>query len=373
MKRVCHITSAHGRYDTRIFQKECKSLAKEGYEVYLLVNDEKKSEEKEKVRIISTGFLPKNRLERFFKSHRKIMKMALKIDADIYHFHDPDLLFLGLRLKKKGKIVIFDSHENVREDIKDKEYMSQFVRRIVAGLYSIYEGYILKYLDAVIGVDPQQMILLNRIGNNATLITNYPELIKVNQEKENDKKGICFAGGINAYWSHKEILDILDKVNVQYRLCGSVEDSYIEDLKKHRNWKYVDYKGLINHEDILGFLESSIAGMALSKKLHNSSPKGTLGNTKIFEYMRAGIPVILTDFPLWKKIIKKYNCGIAVDINNEEEIINAIQFVCNNSREAIMMGENGRKAHLEVFNWETQIPALMNLYKKLEMKKEQES
>ena len=71
MKRICHITSAHGRYDTRIFQKECRSLAKEGYEVYLLVNDKNKNEVIEKVKIISTGYLPKSRLERFFVSHRK--------------------------------------------------------------------------------------------------------------------------------------------------------------------------------------------------------------------------------------------------------------------------------------------------------------
>ena len=366
MKRICHITSAHGRYDTRIFQKECRSLAKEGYEVYLLVNDKNKNEVIEKVKIISTGYLPKSRLERFFVSHRKLLKKALRINADIYHFHDPDLLPLGLKLKKRQKAVIFDSHENVREDIKDKEYISKAIRGIVSRVYSIYEGHVLKYLDAVIGVDPQQMVLLNKIGNNATMITNYPELLNESQKKNAEKKGICFAGGINAFWSHEKILNILEKANVDYKLCGTAQDSYLASLKKHRNWKYVSYKGFVKHEDVLGILESSIAGMALLKKIHNLGQDGTLGNTKIFEYMRAGIPVILTDFPLWRKIVDTYYCGIPVDINNEKEITDAVIFLCNNPEKAEKMGENGRRAFLEVYNWETQVPVLINLYKKLE-------
>lgn len=82
--------------------------------------------------------------------------------------------------------------------------------------------------------------------------------------------------------------------------------------------------------------------------------------------MRAGIPVILTDFPLWRKIVDTYYCGIPVDINNEKEITDAVIFLCNNPEKAEKMGENGRRAFLEVYNWETQVPVLINLYKKLE-------
>ncbi|MCI8779905.1 MAG: glycosyltransferase family 4 protein [Lachnospiraceae bacterium] len=365
MKRVCHVTSAHRRYDTRIFQKECRTLAKEGYEVYLLVNDGNGSEVREQVKIISTGFWAQNRKDRFFKSHKKLLEKALEINADIYHFHDPDLLFWGLRLKKKGKTVIFDSHEIVREDIMDKAYIPKVMRFLISKVYSVCEEYVLKSIDAVIGVDPYQMRLLNKIGNNATMITNYPECIEV-EDREITKNGICFAGAICSLWSHEKILNILDKTDVKYRLCGVAEDLYLENLKKHRNWKYVDYKGVMDHEDVLGFLEESIAGMALLGRIHNLGPEGTLGNTKIFEYMRAGIPIIATDFPLWKRIINKYKCGICVDLDKEEEIIEAIHFICNNPVEARKMGENGRQAYMEKFNWDTQIPALVGLYKKLE-------
>lgn len=360
------MTSAHKRYDTRIFQKECRSLSERGYEVYLIVNDEKKNEIIDKVNIISTETLIKNRYERFFKSHKLLWKKMQEIDAELYHFHDPDLLPMALKMKKQGKKVIFDSHENVRENIKDKEYIPKVMRKIISAIYSVYENNILKKIDAVIGVTPEQMILLERIGNNATMITNYPEI--VNNVKENQggtREGICFAGGISPMWLHETILDAIEGTNIKYKLCGPVEKKYLEKLEKHKAWKQVEYLGMIKHEEVIKVLNSSIAGIALLKYLNSTGKIGTLGNTKIFEYMRAGIPLIATDFVLWKDIIEKYNCGICVNIENNIEIKKAIKFMIENPIEAQKMGQNGRKIFLSQYNWKTQVEKLFRLYSKI--------
>lgn len=365
MEKICHMTSVHKRDDTRIFHKECKTLAKEGYDVYLLVNDTESAEEIDGVKIITTNLFPKSRWERFFKSHKKLFKKALEVDADIYHFHDPDLLFMGLKLKKKGKRVIFDSHENVREDIKDKTYIPKMLRNLISRIYSLIEEYVLKRIDAVIGVDPEQMVLLKRIGHNATMVSNFPTLLESEDEKSNEKSGICFAGGIVPQWSHEMILNVLDKVGVVYKMCGPVDADYLEKLERHPNWKNVEYLGRINHEEVLGFLKNSVIGMALLKPMNNMGKDGTLGCNKIFEYMRAGIPLIATNFPLWKNIIDEYECGICVDINSEEEVTKAIQYLIQNAGVAEKMGENGKKAFLEKYNWETQALSLKELYKRL--------
>ena len=115
MTKVCHMTSVHPPEDVRIFHKECVSLAEAGYEVYLVERGE--SCEKNGVHIIGLGDLPKNRLKRMTEGAKKVYEKALELDCDIYHFHDPELLPYGLKLKKKGKKVIFDSHENTLEQI----------------------------------------------------------------------------------------------------------------------------------------------------------------------------------------------------------------------------------------------------------------
>lgn len=371
LKKVCHVTSAHKRYDTRIFYKECTSLVNAGYEVYLVINDDLENEEKNGVKIVSTGFVARNRGERFTKGRKKLLEKILEINADIYHLHDPDLLLIALKLKKRGKCVIFDSHEIVRNDIKDKEYIPIFFRAGIAKMYAIFEDYILKRIDSVIGVTPLAIRVLGKSGNNVTMITNFPKTIvegKNSPEVECwREKQLCFAGGINNFWSHEKIIDVLDKVDVKYCICGTAEKEYIEKIQKHKNWKYVNYIGSINHEDVLPFLENSMAGIALLRPICGIGKEGTLGNTKIFEYMRAGIPIIATDFSIWREIIvEKSQCGFCINLEKKDELIEAIQYIASHPIEAKKMGENGKKAFLTEYNWETQVPILVGLYRKLE-------
>ena len=103
---ITHLTSVHPRYDTRIFLKECTSLAKK-YQVNLVVADGKGDEVKNGVSLYDVG-KESGRLNRILKTPKKILKKAIDLDSDIYHLHDPELVFIGLELKKIGKIVIFD-------------------------------------------------------------------------------------------------------------------------------------------------------------------------------------------------------------------------------------------------------------------------
>ena len=118
--KVCHVTSAHKRYDGRIYRKQCVTLAKEGYEVILLCIDEQENEIKDGVRIISINKKFKNRYHRIISAKKILKKHCVKIDADIYQFHDPELESLAYYMKKLGKKVIFDSHEDYVASIDDK-------------------------------------------------------------------------------------------------------------------------------------------------------------------------------------------------------------------------------------------------------------
>ncbi len=368
MKRVCHITSAHGRYDTRIFQKECKSLAKEGYEVYLLVNDEEKSEEKEKVKIISTGFLPKNRFQRFFKSKKKMLKIALQINAEVYQFHDPDLIGFALQLKKRIPQVkiIFDSHEDVPAQMLNKEWIPVLFRKFLSNSFEIYQKRSLKKFDYLIGVTPHLVRKLKRININTKMITNYPLISQENtiNRKNMSNNVICFAGGIEKQWNHQKILSALSKIEAKYILCGDGDKNYLEQLKTNPEWNKVTYLGKVPFQDVKKVYEKSSIGIAILSYSPNTNYKeGSLGNTKIFEYMQMGLPVICTDFTLWKEIIEKNKCGICVAPKDSKAIGKAIRFLINNPDRRRKMGENGKNLVYSKLNWNNESVILSNMYR----------
>lgn len=360
-KKICHVTSVHSRYDIRIFQKECRSLARNGYEVYLIVNDDKENEVIDGVQIISTGYFPPNRICRFLFSRGKIKKKMKGIDAEVYHFHDPDLLPLANALTRKNKKVIFDSHENVPEQIQDKEWLPKYARKMISIVYSQYEKYSLKKYTAVISVTPHIVERLKKYNKNTIMLTNFP-ILKNEITDRSPKRKICFAGGIDAQWNHDKILEAIVKIkDVTYVLAGSGSREYLGYLKSFKGWEDVEYHGRIPFEKVRSLYSECLLGVALnySKQVKG---QGTLGNTKLFEYMEAGLPIICTDYTLWKEIMTKNQCGIAVNPLDVPQITEAIRYFLDNPEIAMKMGENGRLAAEREYNWSTQEEKLIALY-----------
>ena len=121
MIKVCHISSAHPPFDVRIFHKECVSLAQAGFDVSLVITHDKH----ETVQGVKMIPLPptKGRIHRMVIKTYFAFYRALKTKSKIYHFHDPELIILGLMLKVKGKKVIYDIHENNSASILSKPYI----------------------------------------------------------------------------------------------------------------------------------------------------------------------------------------------------------------------------------------------------------
>ena len=365
MTRICHVTSAHTRYDIRIFEKECCSLAKKGYECYLLVNDNNGDENKNGVKIVSTGLEVHSRKERFLKSHKLLLDKMNMINAEIYHFHDPDLLSLAVKMKKKGKKVIFDFHENVAKQIKDKEWIPKIIRSVISVLYSKYEAHFAKKFDYLITVSPNIVDELKRENSKIEMITNFPIVEEQYSEPEFKEHNICFAGGISEQWCHDIILESISEIDdCKYILAGGTSDAYLDLLKKSNGWNKVEYLGRIPFEDVEKIYIRSIAGMALniSSQVGN---EGTLGNTKLFEYMSAGIAVICSNNVMWKRIIEENDCGIAVDPTDVNAISDAVKYLLCNIDRAKEMGINGRKAAISKYNWANEEKKLYRLYEKL--------
>lgn len=363
--KICHITSVHRAEDVRIFHKECASLARAEYEVYLVQQGE--SYESKGVHIVGLGKQPAERLKRMTTYSAKAYKTAVALNCDIYHIHDPELLPYARKLKRLKKKVIYDVHESVVEDITSKEWLPKCLRVPMAKIYEMFEKRICSGLDAIISVTPHLCRKYHGMNEHTYMVTNYPIVQPLANEKRIDGQ-ICFAGGIDRLWNHERIIDTISHIGgCKYLLMGKVySEDYLEKLKKSPGWKQVVYLGLINHEEVYSRLCQSSIGVAL---LHvgadTNCKEGTLGNTKLFEEMMAGLPVICTDFDLWKDIVEKYECGICIDPNDAERLEQAIDYLMNNPEIAHKMGAGARTAIEREYNWDTQEKVLLGLYKEI--------
>lgn len=362
--KVCHVTSAHDSNDVRIFHKECVSLAKAGYDTFLVAAGD--SREEKGVHVVGLGPAPVSRRERMTKFASTVYERALEIDAEIYHLHDPELIPYGIKLKKHGKKVIFDSHENTLEQMEDKNWIPKPCRKLVSFAYKHYASSAFAKFDALISVTPHIVRQLEKINSRVCMVTNYPMLnvAERTDSKTPDELTLCFTGGIDRQWSHEVIINALHNFeNVGYVLCGRAEDAYLQELRDLEGWCKVKYMGVVSHEEAKNVQKNSNIGMALLKPSKNTHGKeGTIGNTKLFEYMMAGLPIICTNFTLWKEIIEKYDCGICVDVEDENALKESISFLKNNPERVHQMGIKGREAVEREFNWSTQENSLFELY-----------
>jgi glycosyltransferase involved in cell wall biosynthesis len=360
--KICHLTSAHSYDDDRIFLKECCSLSAAGFEVHLVAPNTPNTIIKG-VRLHGNNRKNQSRLIRTSINLWSIYQKALAVNADVYHFHDPDLLILGLLLKIKNKKVIFDSHEDFPRDILDKDWIPKASRRLISRLYEKLENIISHCLDLVITASPIVDDRFRIIGCNTININNYPineELVSLRVNWQTKQKSVCYLGGINSNRGIFEMVAALENTDIRLLLAGKFDSqSQRERAMAMKGWRNVDELGQIDRPGVKHVLQESMAGLSI---LHPIPSYTYALATKMFEYMAAGIPVIASNFPLWEEIVVSNNCGICVDPFNVKEIAKAINWIVSNPGEGRRMGENGRRAVIEKYNWENESKKLILSY-----------
>ena len=366
IKKIVHLTSVHPRYDIRIFQKECLSLSMAGYDVTLIVADGKGNEIKNKINIIDVAnALAKSRLVRIFKFPGMVYEAALKLDGDVYHFHDPELIPVGLKLKRAGRKVIYDIHEDLPRQTLTKDYIPKLFRVPLATVLEYYEDRSVKKFNAAVTATPfinQRFLKLNHKSVN---INNFPitsELVLSNSadEKEN---AVCYVGGISRLRGVKQLIEATALANVKLYLAGSFSESDFEqEVKQLPAWKNVIECGQLNRKEVAAVMAKCICGVVtfLPAPNHcNAQPN------KMFEYMSASLPVLCSDFPLWREIIKDNGCGVCVDPALPAAIAEGIKRIAGDAIAMVGMGRNGQAAVKEKYNWEAESVKLIDLYNNL--------
>jgi glycosyltransferase involved in cell wall biosynthesis len=346
--------------DIRIFYKECMALNDEGFDVHHLVQ----YHTREQVEGITIHPLPQNRtrLFRLFVIPWLIFFKALRIRASVYQFHDPELIFVGVLLRIAGKKVIYDVHENFPLQVSSKQYLWKPIRMILSKIGKVYEDIGVYLFNAVItATDSIKNRFSENVQHKVEVVKNYVDYNEIQPAIYTSKPAeICYVGGISYHRGIDLILKSISKQHVKLNLAGIFhDDSYRNELMDYPGWRQTEYWGVLDRNGIQDIYDLSRVGMLLLRPR-----EGFLDSLpiKLFEYMAAGIPIIASNFPLWKKIIEENQCGLCIDPFDEEGIQSSIHYLLHNEKAAEEMGRRGRELVMHKYNWNKEKEKLLKTY-----------
>jgi glycosyltransferase involved in cell wall biosynthesis len=366
MPKIVHLTSAHPRHDTRIFVKQCRSLAEHGYQVTLVVADDAGDSCPDGVRIVDAGRLP-GRVNRVLRTTRRVFDQALRLDADIFHLHDPELIPAGLKLKRLGKKVIFDAHEDVPGQLLGKPYLGPIRRRLLSTSFSAYERYACRRFDGIIAATPFIRDKFLQINSSTVDVNNYPVVSEFDGAAQWADKStrVCYVGNLTAMRGIRELVRAcaLLQSPADLALGGQFSEPALEaEVSSYAGWARVNQLGQLDRLGVRAVMADAMAGLVTLHPVVNYLDALPV---KMFEYMAAGIPVIASNFPLWRDIVQGSQCGLCVDPLDPQAIAAAIDYLVMNPHAAMRMGENGRKAVAEKYNWPLESRKLIAFYEDL--------
>lgn len=370
-KKIVQLSSVHVSYDTRIFHKISKSLLEAGYDVDLIIQNEK-DEIRDGINICALP-IAKFKRDRLFKIFPIVLRKILRYPKKtIVHFHDPELIILGLIFKIFGYKVIYDVHEDVPADISVKDWLPIILRKPIAVIAGWLEQLAVFFFDGIVVVVNDVQLRLN--SDHTYLIQNFPIIESENNSKDNayNKEGnLLYVGDISKIRGAVEMVDAIEEIGPDYGrkfvLAGKFSPPELEEeLTNRRGWEYTNFCGWISRDDLTKHLSQSALGLViLYPEPHHIKSQPN----KLFEYMYGGIPMVSANLPRYKEIIDEIGCGVTVDPTNLDEIKSGIKYILENPEEAKLMGQRGKRAVIERFNWDQEKKVLFSMYDRLSSSK----
>jgi glycosyltransferase involved in cell wall biosynthesis len=369
--QLVHLSTVHSRNDTRIFIKQVRTLYSAlAHDVSLVVADGLgDSHQPGQPANFDLGKLPASRFKRAVMGNFRAFVFLRRTKPQLVHFHDPELIPLGLLLRLRGCSVIYDVHEDVPRQTMSKHWIPVIFRWPVATVTAAMEWLAGKAFSAIVPATPT--IAARFPVGKTVLVQNFPiqsELVLADPMPYSVRPSkFAYVGGIADIRGGKEMVLALEHMadlpEVRLEMAGGISpQSFSTELRELAGWSKVIYRGIIGRQDVARLLGSARAGLVLFQPMPNHVDAQP---NKMFEYMSAGLPVIASDFPLWREIVAGAGCGLLVDPCDSHAIADALRWVLEHPLEAEAMGKKGQEAVHKIYNWERESTQLVGLYNKL--------
>jgi glycosyltransferase involved in cell wall biosynthesis len=274
------------------------------------------------------------------------------------------LIPIGLKLRKLGKKVIFDAHEDLPKQVMAKHYLNNLTKKILSFTIAKAEIFALKRFDAVVGATPiiRDKFLDHKI--KSVDVNNFPildELIAI--EPSFTTPTICYIGLLYETRGIREIVQSIEGLDVKLIIAGKFFDSSFEtEIRALKGWEKVDFRDFVDREGVKNILQESIAGLVT---LHPTPSYIEAYPVKMFEYMSAGIGVIASDFPLYRDFVEESRCGVCVNPLDSGAIAKAIESMMNNLEGTRAMGLRAKEMIETKYNWGVEEQKLFALYEEV--------
>lgn len=365
---IVHLASTHRAFDTRIFHKECQSLAEAGYRVTLIVPHES-SEVVDDVYIRAVP-PPKSGKERLTRTLWQLYQAALEEPAEaVFHFHDAELLPYMLLLKAAGRRVVYDMHEDTPLQVMYQHWIPPLVRPLVATGMKKLERLGAAVFDGLIAAEP---VIARRFEERAPVtVHNFPlasEIIDEAPPYAERPPQVAYVGTITEVRGIRELIAAVgmlpERLEARLALAGSFHPEGLrQEVETMPGWRRTGFLGWISREEMRKVLSTSRVGVVAFHPVERYR-----GNypTKLFEYMAAGLPVVASDFEQLRPFVQESRCGILVDPLNPGAIAGAINWLLDHPEEAEAMGARGREAIRERYNWEGEAGKLIEFYERFD-------
>lgn len=367
--KVCHISTVHTLHDTRILYRECASLADSGYDVTLVITSDKD----EVINGVKIAHVPrqKNRFFRMLMSPLNALKRALGTRAVVYHLHDPELIPLGLILRALGKKVIFDVHENIAENIKEKKYLR--FRNQLALIYRGFEWAAARYFYLILAENSYRKTYDHRT-KRLKVVLNTPDISFFEKFNVDDRRAfnkLYYIGAVSQDRGSITMIKVMAILKKEYPdfvydcvgpALGAQHGLIVENpgyANVEHMYKLHGRMPLAEGYEISRQAAIGIAILNPTKNYFESYP------TKIFEYMAIGLPVVTSNFPLYRDVIEANECGICVDPGNPEQIAAEISKLLKDPERRQRYAENGRRVVKSKYSWEVQKKELEAAYQEV--------